>query len=128
MTALVPVALGGALGAVARYGIGGWIASAWSDTSPWGTLFVNTLGSFLLGGFLIAQEVAPWSPDVRRFVAVGILGAFTTFSTFSYEALALMQGGQWTRAGAYVLGSVGLGLLAVLGGMALVQGLLVGRS
>ncbi len=83
---------------------------------PWGTLAVNIAGCFALGlgtPFLLAPAAAP---EARAFVAVGLLGGFTTFSTFSFEAMALVQNGHWQRAAAYTLGSVVLGLLAVVAG------------
>lgn len=117
--ALVYVALGGAAGAVARYGISGWVYQRFSDTFPWGTLAVNVLGSLLLGVVLGWFEGSVLSPELRRAVTVGFLGAFTTFSTFAYESVALVQAGEWLRAGGYVVGSVALGLVAVGLGLAL---------
>lgn len=116
---LLLVAAGGALGAVARQVIGAWMQGRVPAGFPWGTLLVNTAGSLLLGGFLSAWERMAWSPDVRALVAVGFLGAFTTFSTFSFETLALAQRGEWVRAAAYVLASVTLGLLGVAVGLLL---------
>jgi CrcB protein len=84
-----------------------------------GTLVVNVLGSVLLGFSFLVMESLALSAEVRAMVAIGFLGAFTTFSTFSYEAMVLFEGGEWMRAGGYVGGSVLLGLLGVLGGMAL---------
>lgn len=114
---LVLIALGGAIGAVARYGLSGLIQER-AGFFPLGTLVVNVLGSFLLGFAFRYLEAVVVHPELRLAVTVGLLGAFTTFSTFSYEAVGLVQDGDWGRAGAYVLGSVVLGLLAVLGGLA----------
>lgn len=88
------VATGGALGAMARYGLSGWISNAGSGRFPYGTLAVNIIGSFIIGFFLtLAYERFSWSPDLRIFFTVGFLGAFTTFSTFSYETVELLREG-----------------------------------
>jgi CrcB protein len=87
-------------------------------------MVVNVVGSFALGFVLMwLQSLAP-SPQIRQLVAIGFLGSFTTFSTFSYEAVALLRSDQLVRAGAYALGSVTTGLIAVIAGAAL-AGLLV---
>jgi CrcB protein len=113
------LAAGGIIGTLARYGLGKWIPT-WAGTDfPWHTLIINLTGSFVLGFAMRASETLPVSPEVRGFVTVGFCGAFTTFSTFSFEAVTLMQEGQWARAAAYALGSVALGLLAVFAGLSL---------
>ncbi len=117
---LAYVALGGALGALARYGISGWVYDRMGETFPWGTVVVNVLGCLALGAVVRWLQVSAVSPEVRPFLTIGLLGAFTTFSTFSYETVALLQEGQWLRAGLYVGGSVALGLIAMVVGMALV--------
>ncbi len=117
---LVYVALGGALGALARYGISGWVYDRMGETFPWGTLVVNLVGCLALGLVIRWLQVSAVAPEVRPFATIGLLGAFTTFSTFSYETVALLQEGQWWRAGLYVGGSVALGLIAMLVGMGLV--------
>jgi CrcB protein len=86
---------------------------------PWGTLVVNVVGCLALGLVLRWLQVAAVAPEVRPFLTIGLLGAFTTFSTFSFETVALLQEGQWLRAGLYVGGSVLLGLAAMIAGMAL---------
>lgn len=116
---LASIALGGALGAVARYGMSGWVHEHASATFPWGTLAVNVLGCFLLGLAVWSLRVAAVPVPVRGFVTIGLLGAFTTFSTFSFEAVALLQDGEWLRAALYLGASVLLGLLAMLAGLAL---------
>ncbi len=107
------------MGAVARYGLGGWVQGLISTSFPMGTLVVNALGSMILGFAFLVMEGLALSAEVRAMVAIGFLGAFTTFSTFSYEAVVLFQGGEWMRAGVYVGGSVILGLAGVLAGLAL---------
>ncbi len=116
---LAYVALGGALGALARYGISGWVYDRMGESFPWGTLVVNLVGCLALGLVIRWLQVSAVSPEVPPFLTIGVLGAFTTFSTFSYETVALLQEGQWLRAGLYMGGSVVLGLIAMVAGMAL---------
>jgi CrcB protein len=125
---LLVIALGGAFGAVARYGLSGWVQNLTATTFPMGTLVVNVLGSFLLGASLPLFESLAWSPEARTMVTIGFLGAFTTYSTFSYEALVLLEGGEWGRAGTYIGGSLILGLASVLMGMAIASFILHTRG
>ena len=120
---LAYVALGGALGALARYGISGWVYDRMGESFPWGTLVVNLVGCLVLGVAIRWLQVTALAPEVRPFLTIGLLGAFTTFSTFSYETVALLQEGQWLRASLYVGGSVALGLIAMLAGMAMATAL-----
>jgi len=117
------VALGGALGALARYGLSGWVYDRLGESFPWGTLVVNVLGCLLLGAAVRWLQVSASPPAFRPFLTIGLLGAFTTFSTFSYETVALVQDGQWARAGLYVSGSMAFGLAAMVLGMGLVTAL-----
>lgn len=117
---LVLVAVGGAIGALARFGIAAWVQPS-AASFPWGTLTVNVLGSFVLGFVMRYLQDAVVPPEWRLALTVGLLGAFTTFSTFSYEAVVLVQAGEWQRAGAYILGSVALALAAVVAGFGLGQ-------
>lgn len=112
---LLAVFLGGALGAWARYRLSVWIDACAGRAFPWGTLAVNVAGSFALG--LLLPGLAGESPALRAFAAAGFLGAFTTFSTFAAETLALARDGLRWRAATYVALSLGLGLVAVAGGM-----------
>jgi fluoride exporter len=108
----------GAVGTLARYGLQGLVQHRTSSDFPSGTLVVNLAGSFLLGG--IAQYGLTHlsiPPEWRIGITVGFFGAFTTFSTFSWEAVHLLEDGEWTRALTYVLTSVIGGLLAVVLGM-----------
>ena len=125
---ILMVAAGGALGAVARYGLGGWVQGFSPTSFPLGTLVVNVLGSFLLGFAFYFLEGLALSAETRSMVTIGFLGAFTTFSTFSYEAIVLFQGGEWTRGGLYVGSSVVLGLVGVAAGLILGSVLLHGRG
>jgi CrcB protein len=113
---VLAVALGSALGGVARYGLSGLVARSVGETFPWGTLVVNVLGSFLIG--FVATLTGPdgrvlVSPVTRQFWMPGIFGGFTTFSAFSLQTLNLAQEGEWARAGAYMGLSLVLCLLAV---------------
>ncbi len=111
------IAVGGALGSVARYWMTGVAARLFGETFPWGTLLINILGSFVIGFFvaLTSPEGGRYvvDPNMRAFVTVGICGGFTTFSAFSLQTLVLMQEGEWLHAGGYVVGSVMLCLVAV---------------
>ena len=121
MPMIVFVAVGGALGAMARYGVGGWVHGWTSSTFPWGTVVVNAAGSFLLGFSMRYLELVVAPPELRAGLTVGFLGAFTTFSTYSYETVALLQEGAWGRAATYALGSLVIGVLFVLAGIAVAQ-------
>lgn len=115
------VALGGALGSVARFACSGLAARWFGLGFPWGTLFVNVTGSFAIGllASLSAPDGRPWlAPDARAFVLVGILGGFTTFSSFSLETLTLARNGSLGVAGGYVAASLVLCLLAASLGFA----------
>jgi CrcB protein len=104
------VVLGGAAGAVARYALGGWV-QARRPEFPWGTLAINVSGALALGVLLPLLEA---HPQLRALLATGFLGAYTTFSTFSYEAAALLQGRDWRGAAGYVSATALLGLAASL--------------
>ena len=108
------VALAGALGAVARYALHLWATRLWGERFPWGTLLVNVIGCLLLGFVVELVWRSPvTSPWLRVYVPVGLLGGFTTFSTFSYETLRHLEQGEWGIAGMSVAANVGLGLLAM---------------
>ena len=110
------VAVGGALGSVARYWCSGVVANWFGESFPWGTIIVNVLGSFIIG--LFATLTAPdgrlfVASEARVFVMVGLCGGYTTFSSFSLQTLNLAREGEWLGAGANVVLSVVLCLLAV---------------
>lgn len=107
------VALGGAIGAAARYLAGLWLAALLGAGFPWGTFFVNVTGSFLIGGVLVLVEAGTLPAEARLFFAVGILGGYTTFSSFSYETLQLVNGGDMLLVLLNTLGQLLTGLLAV---------------
>ncbi len=113
------VAVGSAPGGVARYWCSGIIANLMGETFPWGTLIVNVVGSFLIG--LIATISGPDGrflipAEARQFMMVGILGGYTTFSSFSLQTLNLARDGEWLLAGANIVGSVVLCLIMVWAG------------
>ncbi len=118
------IAAGGALGAVARYGLGGWVQRITGSDLPWGTVAVNVSGSLMLGFLVIWLRASIASADARSFVTIGVLGGFTTFSTLSFETVAMLQEGEWGRAAGYALGSLALGVVAVVLGMAAAEALL----
>lgn len=107
------VGAAGALGALARY----WVATAIGTRSfPWATLAINVVGSLLLGLVLGGPAVTRWSPTATTAVTVGFLGAFTTFSTFAFEATSLIRDDRPGAAAAYVTASLVLGLAASTAG------------
>ncbi|PTW40843.1 MULTISPECIES: fluoride efflux transporter CrcB [Rhodovulum] len=109
---LLQVALGGAIGSVGRYLSGVAMTSLLGRGFPWGTIFVNILGSFLMGVLIVVlakKGGAPFAP----FFQIGLLGGFTTFSSFSLDALTLYERGQAELAMAYVAGSLILSLGAI---------------
>ena len=110
------IAIGSALGGMARYGCSGLAARLISETFPWGTLIVNVLGSFIIGFFvtLTGPDGRVYVGSVtRQFVTIGFCGGYTTFSSFSIQTLNLMNDGEWMRAAANIGGSVVLCLIAV---------------
>jgi len=115
------VVAGGALGAASRYWVAGLLQQWTGSGFPWGTVGVNLIGSFLLGFVVQASLLGGWTGELRLFVAVGFLGAFTTFSTFAYEALELLRAGQTTEALVYVGLNLVAGVLLVALGMAAVS-------
>ena len=113
MKYLLFIAVGGAGGAVGRYLLARWAHSLWEGSLPVGTLLVNVLGSFAIGiVYVLLVEKAMLHPDWRGVLMVGFLGAFTTFSTFSLETIALIESGQLLLAAGYVLGSALICVLA----------------
>jgi CrcB protein len=112
------ISLGGILGANARYVLGTWIAQRYGTGFPYGTLVINVSGSFVIGLFLtLIAERFVLHPNWRLFFAVGFLGAYTTFSTFSYESVVLLQNGAWRLGLVNMMGSMVLGPIAVVIGM-----------
>jgi CrcB protein len=111
------VALGSAVGGVTRYLLGGWIQQRTGSTFPIQTLLINVSGSFLLGLLQrYALDTAAISPEVRTMLTIGFCGGYTTFSTFSFETVRLLEDGDWPRATLYIGLSIVLSISgAVLG-------------
>ncbi|MCT7942880.1 MULTISPECIES: fluoride efflux transporter CrcB [Shewanella] len=120
MTNILFVALGGSIGAVLRYLISIFMIQVFGSSFPFGTLLVNVLGSFLMGIVYALGQLSHLSPEVKSLVAVGLLGALTTFSTFSNETLLLMQEGLWFKSMLNVLLNVTLCLFMVYLGQQLI--------
>lgn len=122
MNPWLAVAVGGALGSMARFGVGHWVAAWLGSRFPYGTLLVNLLGCLLMG-LLVVLIDERWAlpPQWRAFALVGLLGGFTTFSSFSLEAYTLLRTQQWLAALLYVAGSLLLGLLALAAGIVLAR-------
>jgi CrcB protein len=116
---VVGVAVAGALGALARYGLGGLISTRFPTAFPWDTLVINVTGSFVLGFlFVLLTERLNAPPSLRTAITIGFLGAYTTFSTFSLETVRLLEDGSYALAGLNVGTSVVLGLGAAWIGIA----------
>lgn len=110
------IALGGALGSVSRFALSGLIASQVGETFPWGTMVINVLGSFVIGFFSTftgPEGRVLVGSNGRMFFMTGVLGGFTTFSSFSLQTLTLARDGEWLRAGGNAAGSLVLCLVAV---------------
>ncbi len=122
MMVSLAVAFGGAFGAVSRYWLMTLVSSLASHRFPWATLAVNVIGSFLIGMlYIVISERMLLSEQWRAILIVGYLGAFTTFSTFSLDALMLMQEGFFVQAFSYILASVVLCLACAWLGIAFMR-------
>jgi len=114
MRTVVAIAVAGALGALTRYGLEGAVVRRLPTSFPWGTFVVNVSGALLLGFLLtVMTEQLTTAPWLRAALTIGFLGAYTTFSTLSYETYRLLEDGALGLAAANVLGSAGAGLFAV---------------
>jgi fluoride exporter len=123
------IAVGSAIGGVSRFLVGGLMQRATAGTFPLGTLIVNLTGSFLLGAILrYAVDTPTLTPELRAFLTIGFCGGYTTFSTFSYETAAMLEDGEWTRAGMYVALSLFLSLAATFLGFAASRELILVRE
>lgn len=118
MAALV-VFVGAGLGGVARYALSGWMQGAGGSSFPWATLIINVTGSLLLTFVYGLLDGAPGGAEWRTFLGIGLLGGYTTFSTFSLEAIRLFHSGDWERGLGYVVGSVALSLAGAMLGFRL---------
>lgn len=117
------ISAGALLGANARYWISDWAARKWGATFPIGTMLVNLTGSLLLGIFVsMATERLNLDPRWRLLIAVGFLGSYTTFSTYTYESLNMLSKGEWVAGLLNLLGSTVLGIAAIA------IGFMIGKS
>lgn len=115
---------GGGIGASLRYALSVWVDQRLVSSFPWGTLLVNLIGSFLIGVLVsVFEQRGLTSPALRLFWITGVLGAFTTFSTFSLETMRLLDAGRLYLASANVAGSVVVCVLAAFAGIALARSL-----
>jgi CrcB protein len=122
MSHFLMISIGAVLGANARYWIGGWAGERFGSMFPYGNLIVNLTGSFLLGLFMtLTTERFILDPRWRVLIAIGFLGSYTTFSSYTYESLTLLLTGQWK------LGLLNLFGSSALGGIAVTLGVLLGR-
>ena len=116
------VGLGGFLGANARYALGSWVVNRLGPGFPFHTLLINVTGSLAIGVLLVLlTERIVVDPAWRLLLVVGFLGGYTTFSSYTFEALVLAEQGEWAEAVGYVLGNNGLGLAAVYLGAVLAR-------
>jgi CrcB protein len=119
MGAWVAVAVGGALGSLARFWLTGVMTALTGPSFPWGTMLINVLGSFIIGlvaGATLTQARIAVPPEVRIFLMTGICGGFTTFSSFSLQTLELLQAGEVAPAAGYAGASVVLCITATFAG------------
>lgn len=127
--AYVIVFLGAGIGGALRHGVNQFAAHLLGIAFPFGTLTVNVAGSFLMG--VLAEYFAlrgGFSQEVRLFLTTGMLGGFTTFSTFSLDAISLWERGQWGNAAAYVAISLVLSLAGLFAGLAIIRFLAHGQT
>ena len=122
MNMILAIAAGGAIGAVARYAVYGASFSLLGHGFPFGTLIVNVIGSFIMG-VLIAVFELHWqpSPEIKLFLMTGFLGALTTFSNFSMDAVLMFEKGDMLQSAIYIAGSVFLSIGALFAGLMLVR-------
>jgi CrcB protein len=114
------VFLGGGIGATIRYWISGLIPRWFDSGFPYANLFINVSGSFLIGLLMVAfADRFLAMPSLRVFLTIGILGGYTTFSSFSYESIALLQSGEFLHASVFIVSSVGLCLAGTFCGIVL---------
>ncbi len=117
---IVWIALAGAIGTLARYGLGAIVQRWFNHGFPWGTFVVNVLGCFAFGlVWTMAADRQVLSPELRVIVLVGFMGAFTTFSSFIFESGQMVRATQWLMAGANILGQVVIGTAGLFLGFAL---------
>lgn len=117
MQQILFIAIGGSLGAVARYGLSTFVYHTTSDIFPWGTLVINLTGSFLIGVFIELFDTTIIPSEWRSFITIGFLGAYTTFSTYTLETVNLFRDGELRLAAVNVFVNNILGIVLVVAGM-----------
>jgi CrcB protein len=124
MGIVLAVAAGGALGSLLRYFLAGAIQPGWWSGFPFAIFLINISGGFMMG-LIVAGASSKFhlTPEMRAFLTVGILGGYTTFSTFSLDSVLLIERGAYAQAASYVIGSAVLSILALFAGMSLVRAL-----
>jgi len=124
MQSILLVGAGGAIGAMARFGVTSLVGRLWPSGFPLATLIVNIVGSFAMGLLIgwLARTLPPWQNEARLFIAVGLLGGFTTFSAFSLDTITLIERGAVAQAALYVLLSVALSVLGLYLGLLITRG------
>jgi len=119
---LLAIALGGAVGSLTRYAVASLIQSAAWPGFPWGIFTVNITGGFIMGVIVeLGALKLNYTPELRAFLTVGILGGYTTFSTFSLDSALLIERGAYTSAAAYMAGSAILSVAALFAGLWIVR-------
>jgi len=121
MVKIILLATGGAIGTLLRYSLSGYTYRFFDSIFPWGTLFVNLTGSFAIGTLWGFFEIENLSPNVRNFIFIGLLGGFTTFSTFALENFNLFRDGEIKLLMLNVLASNIIGIMLVFGGYSLTK-------
>jgi len=123
MTKYWMVGIGGFIGAIARFWLGGYISNKLGTRFPYGAFVINCTGSFLIGFILtLLAERTHWSPNWRYLIPVGFIGAYTTFSTFEYETFRSMQDGE------FLIASLNVGLSVIVGFISIWLGVITGKS
>lgn len=121
MVKIILLATGGAIGTLLRYSLSGYTYRFFDSMFPWGTLFVNLTGSFAIGTLWGFFEIENLSPNVRNFIFIGLLGGFTTFSTFALENFNLFRDGEIKLLMLNILASNVIGIMLVFGGYSLTK-------
>jgi CrcB protein len=129
LTRCLLVGIGGFSGSIVRYLVGGWVQQRWGTAFPYGTFLINVTGSFILALFGTLSLRFGWADGWRLFFAVGVLGGYTTFSSFEWESIQLVeQGSRWTTAWINLGGSVIAGFAAAYMGVVTARILMHGRQ
>lgn len=121
MKIILAVGLGSFIGGICRYMVTLFIQNKFLTTFPFGTMFVNVLGCFLIGVIYALSDRGNLSPLWRMFLATGMMGGFTTFSTFSNETVSMLRDAEYVPAFSYIAFSIVIGLAATIGGISLIK-------